>query len=87
MRGGNTLENYMEGLSNALPADSSKLLLCATRSMSNSDEGIKINNQFMSKALSYGFVAYSTTVAAAKCCFRLWEYGQYLKKLEKIANN
>lgn len=60
------------------------LLMCVTRSMSMSEEGIKINQEFRSRALSNGFVAYRTTIAAAKCCYRLWEYGQYLKKRNLI---
>jgi hypothetical protein len=45
-----------------------------------SNAGIKLNHQFRSRAISHGFVAYDSTVAAAKCCYRLWEYGQYLER-------
>ena len=83
-RMGNTLDDYLKKLSNALPTGSDKLLMCVTRSMSMSEEGIKINQEFRSRSLSNGFVAYSTTIAAAKCCYRLWEYGQYLKKRNLI---
>lgn len=82
-RRGHSLDDYLKELSNALPPDSDKLLMCVTRSMSMSEEGIKINQQFRSRALSNGFVAYNTTIAAAKCCYRLWEYGRYLKKRRK----
>jgi acyl-CoA synthetase (NDP forming) len=81
--GGTSLDNYLKELSNALPPGSEKLLMCVTRSMSMMEAGIKINQQFRSRALSYGFVAYNSTIAAAKCCYRLWEYGQYLKKRKK----
>jgi len=77
---GNSLDDYLQKLSNALPSGSDKLLMCVTRSMSMSAAGIKINEKFRSRALSHGFVAYNSTTAAARCCYRLWEYGQYLKR-------
>jgi acyl-CoA synthetase (NDP forming) len=77
---GISLDDYMKDLSNALPPDSDKLLMCVTQSMWMSVEGIKLNLQFRSRALNHGFIAYSSTMAAAKCCYRLWEYGQYLTK-------
>jgi acyl-CoA synthetase (NDP forming) len=85
-RAGDSLDKYMKDLSNALPPDSEKLLMCVTLSMWMSVEGIKLNMQFRSRALSHGFVAYSSTVAAVKCCYRLWEYGQYLKRKNKTKN-
>ncbi|MFX1279634.1 MAG: CoA-binding protein [Promethearchaeota archaeon] len=80
MRGGNSLDDYMKELTNALPTDSDKLLMCVAQNMFMSEEGTKLNQEFRSKALSNGFVVYSSTIAAAKSCHRLWEYGQYLKK-------
>ena len=79
-RRGNSLDDYLKDLSTALPPGSDKLLMCVTSSMTMSSAGIKLNSQFRSRSLSHGFVAYDSTVAAAKCCFRLWEYGQYLER-------
>jgi hypothetical protein len=28
----------------------------------------------------FPFVTYTSTIAAAKCCYRLWEYDNILKK-------
>jgi acyl-CoA synthetase (NDP forming) len=79
-RRGNSLDDYLKEISNALPPGSDKLLMCVTSSMFMSNAGIKLNHQFRSRAISHGFVAYDSTVAAAKCCYRLWEYGQYLER-------
>lgn len=79
-RRGNSLDDYLKDLSNALPSGSDKLLMCVTSSMTMSSAGIKLNHQFRSRSLSHGFVAYDSTEAAAKCCYRLWQYGQYLER-------
>ncbi|MBY8991804.1 MAG: CoA-binding protein [Candidatus Lokiarchaeota archaeon] len=86
-RRGNSLDDYLKDLSNALPPDSDKLLMCVTSSMTMSSAGIKLNSQFRSRSLSHGFVAYDSTEAAAKCCYRLWEYGQYLERRNLIKRN
>jgi acyl-CoA synthetase (NDP forming) len=79
-RRGNSLDNYIKAISNALPTNSDKLLLCVTSSMNMFEQGIKLNLEFRSKSLPNGFVAYSSTAAAAKSCYRWWKYGKYLEK-------
>ncbi|MFX1323523.1 MAG: CoA-binding protein [Promethearchaeota archaeon] len=79
-RRGSTLDNYINELSNALPPDSGKLLLCVGSDMNMFEQGIKMNIEFRSRSLSNGFVAYRSTAAAAKSCYRWWKYGKYLEK-------
>jgi len=79
-RGGVSIDDYVNEFANAIPPDSGKLLLCITSSMTMFEQGVKMNIEFRSKSLPNGFVAYRSTEAAAKCCYRLWEYGQYLEK-------
>ncbi|MHA2039735.1 MAG: CoA-binding protein [Promethearchaeota archaeon] len=63
---GNGLDNYIKAISNALPANSGKLLLCVTSSMNMFEPAIKLNLEFRSKSLPNGFVAYRSVAAAAK---------------------
>jgi len=79
-RRGNSLDDYINKISNALPANSGKLLLCVTSSINIFEQGVKMNLEFRSRALSNGFVAYPSTSAAAKSCYRWWKYGKYLEK-------
>jgi hypothetical protein len=44
------------------------------------EQSIKMNLEFRSRSLSNGFVAYRSTAAAAKSCYRWWKYGNYLDK-------
>jgi len=76
---GNSLDNYIKGISSALPPNSGKLLMCVSSSMTMFEQGIKMNLEFRSKALSHGFVVYRSTAAAAQSCYRWWKYGQYLE--------
>jgi acyl-CoA synthetase (NDP forming) len=84
-RRGNSLDDYIKAISNALPSNSGKLLLCVTSSMNMFEQGIKLNLEFRSKSLPNGFVAYSSTAAAAKSCYRWWKYGKYLEKRKTTA--
>jgi acyl-CoA synthetase (NDP forming) len=77
---GNSLNDYIKAISNALPSNSGKLLLCVASSMNMFEQGIKMNIEFRSRSLSNGFVAYRSTAAAAKSCYRWWKYGKYLEK-------
>ncbi|MHA1931993.1 MAG: hypothetical protein ACW96X_05600 [Promethearchaeota archaeon] len=77
---GNSLDDYINKISNALPPNSSKLLMCVYSGMNMFEQGIKMNLEFRSKSLSNGFVAYRSTAAAAKSCYRWWKYGKYLEK-------
>ncbi|MFW9864803.1 MAG: CoA-binding protein [Candidatus Thorarchaeota archaeon] len=79
-RRGNSLDDFITKISNALPPDSGKLLMCVTSDINIVEQGIKLNLEFRSKSLSNGFVAYQSTAAAAKSCYRWWKYGQYLEK-------
>jgi acyl-CoA synthetase (NDP forming) len=79
-RRGVSLDDYVKGIASAIPPESGKLLLCVTSSMTMFEQGVKMNIDFRSKAIPNGFVAYRSTEAAAKCCYRLWKYGQFLKK-------
>ncbi|MBY8984314.1 MAG: CoA-binding protein [Candidatus Lokiarchaeota archaeon] len=81
-RRGNSLDDYIKAISNALPPNSGKLLLCVASSMNMFEQGIKMNLEFRSRSLSNGFVAYRSTAAAAKSCYRWWKYGKYLEKRE-----
>ena len=81
-RRGNSLDDYIKKISNALPSDSGKLLLCVTSSFNIFEQGIKMNLEFRSRAISNGFVAYRSTSAAAKSCYRWWKYGNYLEKIK-----
>ncbi|MFX1281958.1 MAG: CoA-binding protein [Promethearchaeota archaeon] len=82
---GNSLDNYINKISNAIPSDSGKLLLCITSDMTMFEQGIKMNIEFRSKSLPQGFVAYRSTEAAAKSCYRWWKYGNYLRKRHIIS--
>ncbi|MFW9785544.1 MAG: hypothetical protein ACFFFB_24895, partial [Candidatus Heimdallarchaeota archaeon] len=82
---GNTLDKYIKVISNALSPNSGKLLLCVATNMNMFEQGVKMNIEFRSKSLSYGFVAYRSTAAAAKSCYRWWKYGQYLEKRNSTA--
>jgi acyl-CoA synthetase (NDP forming) len=77
---GNSLDKYINEISNALPPNSGKLLLCIANGMNMFEQGIKMNLEFRSRSLSNGFVAYGSTAAAAKSCYRWWKYGKYLEK-------
>ena len=77
---GNSLDDYIKGISNALPPNSGKLLMCVSSGMNMFEQGIKMNLEFRSRSLSNGFVAYRSTAAAAKSCYRWWKYGKYLEK-------
>ncbi|MFX1313920.1 MAG: CoA-binding protein [Promethearchaeota archaeon] len=77
---GHNLDEYIKKISNALPPNSGKLLMCVSDNMSIIEQGIKLNLEFRSRAMSNGFVAYRSTVAAAKSCYRWWKYGKYLEK-------
>jgi acyl-CoA synthetase (NDP forming) len=79
-RRGNSLDDFITKLSNALPPDSGKLLMCVTSDINIVEQGIKLNLEFRSRSLPNGFVTYQTTAAAAKSCYRWWKYGQYLEK-------
>ncbi len=79
-RRGNSLDDYIKAISNALPPHSGKILLCVASSMNMFEQGIKMNLEFSSKSLSNGFVVYRSTAAAAKSCYRWWKYGKYLEK-------
>ncbi len=57
-RRGNSLDEYIKKISNAIPPDSGKLLLCVTSSINMFEQGIKMNLEFRSRSLSNGFVAY-----------------------------
>jgi acyl-CoA synthetase (NDP forming) len=77
---GNSLDDYIKGISNALSPNSGKLLMCVSSGMNMFEQGIKLNLEFRSKSLANGFVAYRSTAAAAKSCYRWWKYGKYLEK-------
>jgi acyl-CoA synthetase (NDP forming) len=77
---GNNLDDYIEKISNAIPPNSGKLLLGVTSDMQMFEQGIRMNIEYRSKSLPNGFVAYRSTAAAAKSCYRWWKYGQYLEK-------
>jgi len=77
---GNSLDDYIKEISNALPPNSGKLLLCVFSNIIMFEQGIKMNLEFRSRSLSNGFVAYRSTAAAAKSCYRWWKYGKYLEK-------
>ncbi len=79
-RRGNSLDDYIKEISNALPPNSGKLLMCVSSSINMFEQGIKMNLEFRSRSLSNGFVAYRSTAAAAKSCYRWWKYGKYLEK-------
>jgi hypothetical protein len=49
------------------------------------EQGIKLNLDFRSKSLPNGFVAYRSTAAAAKSCYRWWKYGKYLENRKLIS--
>ncbi|MHA2260746.1 MAG: CoA-binding protein [Promethearchaeota archaeon] len=70
-RRGNSLDDYIKGISNAIPPDSGKLLMCVTSGMNIFEQSIKMNLEFRSRSLSNGFVAYRSTAAAAKSCYRI----------------
>ncbi|MFX1501219.1 MAG: hypothetical protein ACFFDH_09695, partial [Promethearchaeota archaeon] len=82
---GHSLDEYIKKISNALPPNSGKLLMCVSDNMSIIEQGIKLNLEFRSRAMSNGFVAYRSTVAAAKSCYRWWKYGKYLDKNKLIS--
>jgi len=77
---GNSLDDYIKEISNAIPPNSGKLLMCVSSGMNMFEQGIKMNLEFRSRSLSNGFVAYRSTAAAAKSCYRWWKYGKYLEK-------
>jgi acyl-CoA synthetase (NDP forming) len=79
-RRGNSLDDYIKAISNALSTNSGKLLLCVGNEINMFEQGIKMNLEFRSKSLSNGFVVYRSTAAAAKSCYRWWKYGKYLEK-------
>jgi acyl-CoA synthetase (NDP forming) len=79
-RRGISLDDYIQKISTALPSNSGKLLMCVSSNIDIFEQGIKMNLEFRSKSLANGFVAYRSTAAAAKSCYRWWKYGQYLKK-------
>jgi len=81
-RRGTSLDDYIKGISNALPPNSGKLLMCVSSGMNIFEQGIKMNLEFRSRSLSNGFVAYRSTAAAAKSCYRWWKYGKYLEKMK-----
>lgn len=83
-RRGNSLDDYIKKISNAIPSDSGKLLLCVASSFNIFEQGIKMNLEFRSRAISNGFVAYRSTSAAAKSCYRWWKYGNYLEKRKYV---
>jgi len=82
---GNSLDNYIKGISNALSPNSGKLLICVSDNMNMFEQGIKMNLEFRFRALLNGFVAYRSTGAAAKSCYRWWKYGKYLEKIKLIS--
>ena len=77
---GNSLDDYIKKISNAIPPNSGKLLMCIYNSTDMFEQGIKMNLEFRSRSLPNGFVAYRSTAAAAKACYRWWKYGKYLEK-------
>ncbi len=77
---GNSLDNYIKKISNAIPPNSGKLLMCIYNSTDMFEQGIKMNLEFRSRSLPNGFVAYRSTAAAAIACYRWWKYGKYLEK-------
>lgn len=79
-RRANSLDDYIKAISNALPPNSGKLLLCVGNEINMFEQGIKMNLEFRSRSLPNGFVAYRSTAAAAKSCYRWWKYGKYLEK-------
>ena len=81
---GNTLDSYIKKISNAIPPNSGTLLMCTYNTTDMFEQGIKMNLEFRSKSLPNGFVAYRSTAAAAKACYRWWKYGKYL---ENRSNN
>jgi acyl-CoA synthetase (NDP forming) len=76
---GNSLDDYIKQISNAIPSDSGKLLMGVTNGINLFEQGIKMNLEYRSKSLSHGFVAYRSTAAAAQSCYRWWKYGKYLE--------
>jgi acyl-CoA synthetase (NDP forming) len=80
LRRGNSLDDYIKGISSAFSPDSGKMLMCVGSSMGIFEQGVKLNIEFRSKSISNGFVVYRSTEAAAKCHYRYWKYWNFLEK-------
>ncbi|MHA1727502.1 MAG: acetate--CoA ligase family protein [Promethearchaeota archaeon] len=62
-----------------------KLLIGVPVLHQKSKESIELKHKFTSKIQDFGILSFESIDDAAKCCYKLWEYGDYLKR--RISNN
>ncbi|MHA1727676.1 MAG: CoA-binding protein [Promethearchaeota archaeon] len=74
------VKKYIEKLRSSLPIDLNKLLISAPALHSVSKKTYDAIVKYREMVRPYGILVYNSVGEAAKCCYKLWKYGDYLKK-------
>lgn len=78
-RAGINISEVVSSFINALPPNSDKNLISVHMSFGGTKETAGDIHEFRSVARDNGLLVYKSVEAAAKCIYRLWSYGNYLK--------
>jgi acyl-CoA synthetase (NDP forming) len=73
------MDEVVKNFANTISPDSNKNLISIYNSSRARKETIDAINEFYSKTRENGIIVYDSAKAAAKCVYRLWSYGDYLK--------
>ncbi|HDZ18112.1 hypothetical protein LCGC14_1545680 [marine sediment metagenome] len=76
---GLSMDEVVNDLAESLSPNSDKNLISIHMSFGQRKETVEAVNNFYSKAKEKGIIVYKSVESAAKCIYRLWSYGNYLK--------
>ena len=73
------MEVVVKSIANTISQDSDKNIISIYNSSRARKETIDMINEFYAKTRENGIIVYDSPGAAAKCIYRLWNYGNYLR--------
>ena len=73
------IEDIVKSFSSTISKDSDKNLVSLYNSSRARKEAIDVIDEFYTKTREHGIMVYDSPRAAAKCIYRLCDYGNYLK--------
>ena len=73
------MEEVVKSFANTISPDSNKNIISIYNSSRARKETIDLIHEFYSKTRENGIIVYDSAETAAKCIYRLWSYGNYLK--------
>ncbi|KKK43442.1 hypothetical protein LCGC14_0404600 [marine sediment metagenome] len=73
------IDDVVKNFVSTIAPDSNKNLVSIYTSSRAWKETIDVINEFYTKTRENGIIVYKSAEAAAKCIYRLWNYGKYLK--------